>query len=295
MNKVFAPPPVKFKDLSEKVTSHLRVNLMPFEMHMDFVRLAGETVLVPITISVKNRDVTFVSKEGIQRGTVNIFGRITSIGGRVAQTFEDTVSIDVPQSLFAKTLDNPSIYWKAVPLRPGQYKIGLAIKDVNGDRVGTMEKGFRVPEFSEDHLASSTMILADVMEKVSNINIGAGSFIIGDMKVRPRVESGTPPMAVFHRDQRMNLWMQVYNLATDQKTKHPSAAISYEIINMQTNQPVFKTEERSDIYGNVGEQITIAKSMPLLSLEPGLYTVKVTVNDNISKQTINQSARFMVQ
>ncbi|MGA2904504.1 MAG: GWxTD domain-containing protein, partial [Candidatus Korobacteraceae bacterium] len=99
MAKVQAPPPVKFKDLEEAVSHKISVNLMPFEVRTDFVKITGDTVLVPVTLQVKNKDITFVSKDGIQRGTVNIFGRVTGITGRVAQTFEDTVQVDVPPEL----------------------------------------------------------------------------------------------------------------------------------------------------------------------------------------------------
>jgi len=81
MAKVQAPPPVKFKDLEEVVSHKINVSLMPFEVRTDYVKITGDTVLVPVTLQVKNKDITFVSKDGIQRGTVNIFGRVTGMTG----------------------------------------------------------------------------------------------------------------------------------------------------------------------------------------------------------------------
>ena len=141
MAKVQAPPQVKFKDLEEVVSHKINVNLMPFEVRTDFVKVTGDTVLVPVTLQVKNKDITFVSKDGIQRGTVNIFGRVTGITGKVAQTFEDTVQVDVPNELLEKTMEHSSLYWKAIPLRPGRYRFDIVVKDVNGDRVGTWSHG----------------------------------------------------------------------------------------------------------------------------------------------------------
>ncbi|HEU5400342.1 MAG TPA: GWxTD domain-containing protein, partial [Terriglobales bacterium] len=103
LSKLYKAPPVKFKDLEEVVTHKIRVNMMPFDVRTDFVRVTSDTVLTPITIQLKNKDVTFVDKDGVQRGTVNIFGRLTTISGRVAQTFEDTVQVDVPAELLPKT------------------------------------------------------------------------------------------------------------------------------------------------------------------------------------------------
>src|SRR3979411_2978532 len=150
--KLQAPPPVKFKDLEEIVNTKIILNPMPFDVRSDFVKVTGDTVLVPVTIQMKNRDITFVNKDGVQRGTVNIFGRVTTLSGRTAQTFEDTVQADVPAELLAKAVENSSVYWKALPLRPGRYKFDVAVKDVNGDRNGSWSRSVVVPYLPDDKL-----------------------------------------------------------------------------------------------------------------------------------------------
>lgn len=296
MAKLNSPPKVKFKDLEEVVTHKINVNLMPFDIRTDFVKVTGDTVLVPITLQIKNRDITFVNKDGIQRGTVNIFGRVTGLTGRIAQTFEDTVQVDVPSELLEKTRDHLSLYWKALPLRPGRYRFDIVVKDVNGDRVGNWSHGVAVPEFNEDKLSASSVILADRMEKVATKSVGAGNFVIGQTKFAyPRVEAADGKPTVFKRDQRMNLWMQVYNLQSDEKTKKSSAKIEYEIVNLGNNQPVLHASESTDAMGNVGDQVTLEKSLALASFPPGLYRLTVKVDDTVSKQQIAPSVRFAVE
>jgi hypothetical protein len=269
---------------------------MPFEVRTDFVKVTGDTVLVPVTLQVKNKDVTFVTKDGIQRGTVNIFGRVTGLTGKVAQTFEDTVQIDVPQDLLEKTVERSSLYWKAIPLRPGRYRFDVVVKDVNGDRVGTWSHGVQVPEYADDKLASSSMILADHMEKVPTKSVGSGSFVIGETKFAyPHLDSPDGKPASFKRDQRVNLWMQVYNLQADGATKKASANIEYEIVNVANNQSVLHSSESTDKMGNVGDQITLEKSLALTSFQPGIYRLTIKVADNVSKQQIAPSVRFAVE
>ena len=106
------------------VSHKISVNLMPFDVLVDFVKVTGETVLVPFTVQLKNRDITFVNKDGVQRGVVNIFGRVTTLSGHIAQTFEDTVQADIPAELLAKSAENSQVYWKAVPLRSGPLSRG---------------------------------------------------------------------------------------------------------------------------------------------------------------------------
>ncbi len=295
--KLQAPPPVKFKDLEEIVNTKLITNLMPFDVRSDFVKVTGDTVLVPITIQVKYRDITFSNKDGVQRGTVNIFGRVSTLTGRIVQTFEDTAQVDVPAELLPRTAENSSVYWKALPLRPGRYKVEIAVKDVNGDRKGLWSRGIVVPEYSDDKLSTSTLIVADQMEAVPTKDVSTGSFVIGLTKVRPRVApaDGKPALFKKARDQKVNFWMQVYNLGVDEKTHKPSATFEYDIVNVATNKPVVQKTESTDTMGNVGEQVTLQKSIASANLQPGIYRIDIKVNDNISKQTIDPSATFAVE
>ena len=289
-------PKIKFKDLEEVVTHKINVNLMPFDVRTDFVKITDDTVLTPVIISVKNKDVTFVSKDGIQRGTANIFGRVTTMTGKIVQTFEDTVQIDVPNELLAKTQEHSSLYWKALPLRPGRYRFDIVVKDVNGDRIGTWTHGVVVPEYNEDKLSSSSLILADHLEKVPAKSVGAGNFVIGQTKLAyPHIEPADGRPASFRRDEAMNLWMQVYNLQSDEKTRKPSAKFEYEIVNLADNKSVLHATESTDSMPNAGEQVTLEKRLALNSLQPGQYRLTVKVDDNISKQQIAPSVRFVVE
>jgi GWxTD domain-containing protein len=293
--KLNKPPTVKFKDLEELVSHKISVNLMPFDVRADFVRVTGDTVLVPVTIQVKNRDVTFVNKDGVQRGTVNIFGRVTTLTGRIAQTFEDTVQMDIPAELLPKETENSHVYWKALPLRPGRYRFDVVVKDVNGDRAGSWSRGIQVPDYAEDKLASSSLIVADNMEPVAAKNVGTGMFVIGTTKVRPRVASADGKPVIFKRNQKLNFWMQIYNLGVDEKTHKPSATIEYDVTNAATNKQVIKSVESTDEMGNVGDQMTLQKTLSAANLGPGIYRIQIKVNDNISKQTVDPSATFAVE
>jgi GWxTD domain-containing protein len=294
--KLQAAPAVKFKDLEEVVSHKISVNLMPFDVRADFVKVTSDTVLVPVTIQIKNRDVTFQNKDGVERGTVNIFGRVTTLTGKIVQTFEDTVQVDVPVELLPKTAENSSVYWKALPLRISQnrYRLDVVVKDVNGDRTGSWSHAIQIPDFSEDKLSSSTLIIADQMEPVATKNVGTGNFVIGTTKVRPRVAPSDGKPISFKRNQKLNFWMQVYNLSVDEKTHKPSATIEYNVTDAN-NKAVIHTVESTDTMGNVGDQVTLQKTLSAANLQPGLYKIEIKVNDNLSKQMVDPTATFAVE
>ncbi|HEY6251838.1 MAG TPA: GWxTD domain-containing protein [Candidatus Angelobacter sp.] len=295
--KLNRAPEVKFKDLEAVVNTKIRYNLLPFDARVDFVRVTSDTVLVPITIQIPNSGLTFVNKDGVARATVNLFLRMTTLTGKIAQTFEEPLRLDVPAELLDKVVNNVGVYWKAFPMRPGHYRLDIVVKDVNGDKLGTLGQSVMVPEFSEDKLASSTLILADVLQPVPSREVGSGDFVIGTNKVRPKVAPSAGKPATFKRtqNQTVNFWMQVYNLTLDEKTKKPSATVQYQIVNTGTNKPVVDITENTDQMGNVGDQLTLQKSLPLSKLDPGVYQVTIKIDDLVSKQTISPTARFAVE
>jgi hypothetical protein len=47
--------------------------------------------------------------------------------------------------------------------------------------------------------------------------------------------------------------------------------------------------------GNVGDQVTLQKTLSAANLQPGLYKIEIKVNDNVSKQTVGPTATFAVE
>lgn len=293
--KLSAPPPVKFKELNEIVTSHIRYNLLPFDVNVDFVKLTSDTVLMPITLQVPLRNLTWNNKDGVDRAVLNVFMKLSTLSGRTVQTLEDTIRKDVPAELLDQELTNVALWPKSVPIRPGLYRLDVVVKDVNGDKVGTYSRGWTVPDFSDDRLTASSLILADQIEPVPAREIGTGDFVIGQNKVRPRIQPSDGKPASFKKGEKINFWMQVYNLGIDPKTKKPSATVEYQVVNTANQKPVVNFTESTAQMGNIGDQVTLEKSLPANSLGPGVYQVTIKVNDLISKQTISPRAKFAIQ
>ena len=57
---------------------------------------------MPVTIQIRNRDITFVTKDGVAKGVVNILGKVTTLTHKTVQTFEDTVEVEQPAELLEK-------------------------------------------------------------------------------------------------------------------------------------------------------------------------------------------------
>ena len=139
------------------------------------------------TVQLENKDLVFKEEDGIHKGIVNIFGRVTTLTRRIATIFEDTVTIDTTAERLPQQMNRSSVYHKSIPLAPGMYRLELVVKDVVGETMSTYRVALHVPKFEEDKLANSSLILADKIERVPTRSLGTGQFVIGSSKVRPRI------------------------------------------------------------------------------------------------------------
>jgi GWxTD domain-containing protein len=285
--KVQRPPEVKYKDLEALVTSRMVRDQVKFNYRTDFLKVTNDTVLVPITVQVPNHQLQFKDKDGVYSAELNIFGRVSTLTNRVVQTFEDSVSRDYPESLYKQSVKLSSVYQKSLPLRPGLYRLDLVIKDVGSGNVGAINTRLAVPRYADEKLEASTLILADQIEHVPAKQIGTGQFVLGSSKVRPRLE------ADFTTADKLGIYLQIYNLKSDEKTHKSNANFTYTV--RKADQQVMQFKETSADMKQTGDQVTIERLLPLATLVPGKYTLEVNATDLLANVTISRSAEFTVK
>jgi hypothetical protein len=288
--KLEAPPVIKFKDLESVVNSNIRYNTLPMAVRADYVRVTDSAVLTSITIRFKNSDLQYKTKDGASKAEVNLYGRITSITRRPVSWFEETVQAGpFPQEMLEKSMKGSELYSKTVTLAPGSYRLNIVAKDTVGNTMNNYEMALNVPHYDEDELGSSSVILADELERVPLKSIGTGQFVIRSSKVRPRVDD------TFKQSETMGIYAELYNLGMDAKTKKPDGTVEYDVVNSANNQTVIsQTEDLSAIPNSSAFLVTVEKKLPLHTLAPGKYTLKLKVVDKLKNQTITPSAGFVV-
>ncbi len=277
-------PPERLKDLAELVTVRVVRNEIHMDYRTDFLRVTSNTVLVPITVQVPNRDLSFQTRQGVHSAVLNLYGRITTPGGVVVQTFEDVISRDFPESLFQSSLNLSSVYQKSIPLRSGLYRLDLVIKDTLSGNLGVFNTALRVPHFEDDKIDASSLILADQIEPVPSQQIGTGQFVLNSYKVRPRLNQK------FSSTEKLGIFLQLYNLKLNDTLHKTNVSVTYRITKDQ--QEIWRSVETADHLHQGGEQLTIQRYLPVASLAPGRYTIEVIAIDLLTNQTITRGADF---
>lgn len=283
------PPPVKFRDLEAIVDSTIEYNTLNFTSNVTYVKVTDSTSFASVTVQVQNRDLLFKEDGGLHRATLNIFGRVTTMTRRVERHFEETVSITTSPERLSAEAERASIYNTMLPLAPGKYRLELVVKDVVGETVGTSRIALDVPKFDDETLSHSSVILADKIERVPTRSLGAGQFVMGASKVRPRMGEEFKP------GERMGIYVEFYNLGEDDATLMPDGEITYQIA--KANDPdkllLDFTEDIQDIRGASPGQVVVEKLLPL-DLDPGVYRLSLKMTDRVKEETVNPTTTFKV-
>lgn len=272
------PSQIPYRKWSDDRTT----NTLPMKVHIDYLRGTGTATIVNITVQFDNHDLQFQPKDGVDKAVVDLFGRVTSMTRRVITTFEPTLEVTLPPG--APQSQPRQLFQQSVPLLPGRYHLNIMAKDIVSGNTNGYEVALEVPHFDDYKLIASSLILADEIEKLPAKSPG-GMFAIGDTKVRPRF-GGVPS---FTSDEKMGVYLQVYNFTPDPATQKPSGSIRYEVDNF-----IDLTEDVASIPNASASQVTIEKLLPLGKLAPGPHTLKVTVTDNEGHGRIDMFARFAV-
>jgi hypothetical protein len=202
---------------------------------------------------------------------------------RPVTTFQKPLETD------AKAGQQGAVYQQSVPLAPGPYRLKILARDAISGRLSTYEVTLDVPQFDEGKLASSSLILADTVERLPVNSPPGAMFMIGGTVVRPR------PGNRFTGDEKLGIYLQLYNFRPDVTAGKLSGSIEYEIDNAGSNEKVIDfSEEAGSIANASSSQVTIEKLVSLKTFQPGSYTLKVTATDRIGNQTLRQQGNFTV-
>jgi len=288
--RLFAPPPARFPDLETAfITTGVRYNMLPFKVQVAYFPVTDASVLTYITLQFENKDLQFQSKDGLQRATVDILGSVTTMTRRPVGRFEDSVVVDSPAAMMNAALRRKSIYNECLPLAPGSYRLNVVAKDTIGGNLETYQVALTVPRPDADKLQISTVVLADVMEGVSAKSTGTGQFVIGDSKVRPRVD------AVFQRDEKLGVYFKAYHFSADGGRRTPSGQVAYEVVKAGSGDKVLEAvDELSQVPGAAPSQATIKRFFELQNLAPGRYTMRLTIADKVKGEAITRVLEFTV-
>lgn len=261
-------------------------NPLFFDVRVDLFRQSEDRVLAVFTAQANNRQFTFNDVGGLQTANLNVVGRVTSVAGKRAGTFEDVVLTSATTAELIAVKDRDAVYQKAISLAPGRYRLDMGLRDVTSGNKGVNAIAFEVPKYDAAKLSTSTLILASKLRPTDPQDVGA-RFVIGSAKVIPNVTGK------FKQGQEVGIYLQAYNSGIDQTTLRPAVDVKYVL--MKDGKEVYSQLEDWSGLSDSGQRLTLARLLPTDRLPLGDYEVRVVITDKVGGQVIENKSNFTLE
>jgi len=283
------PPQIKFEDLKGVVTAKVIYTTLPYDVRVDYIKLSADRVLVPITVEVSNKDLEFKKQLDFNQATVNVYGVVTSLTGRIMAEFEHVISVEFLDQYFERGKNKRSGYQHIVGLPPGQrYKLDLVLRDENSKAAGTVSIGLNVPKYEEGTLQTSTIVLTNSVTTAPTNADQFEQYVIGDMKVVPNVKSEYLP------GQALIPYLQIYDMQIDQTSQNPSLDVTFFLKRDGKVVEEIKATPANSEQFFYGQRVVLLGRVPLKNTTPGKYSLEIKVHDTIANRTVTTSTDFKV-
>ena len=241
----------------------------------------GGTALVGV-VHGKAEGLTQVDAGGRKVAKLTIASQAIDEAGRVATIYEQaTLAPIAADGTFSASY--------RLGLQPGKYTLRVAALDETTKKGSVAEKkGTEVPDLNTGELSAASLIpVRDIEEKVEGTDPAHpyAAYLLGAARLVPYAAE---PLS---KSDTLSVFYQYYDAKADAATGKANVIASLQIV--KGDKPVARAADAPFDVAAVGG--TVVGPVPLDKYEPGVYTIKLKVVDNLSKRELTRELSFEVK
>ncbi len=291
-SRVMVPKKIKYNDLKELVKVEIGFSNLPFRVQSDYFKLNDGQVLVPVTVEIRNKFLSFEPEGEVHSARVGLYGVVTSLTNKFIEEFDQDLVISFGPERLMRGLEGRATYQKVLLLDSGtRYKLDLIMKDLTSNNIGAVKHGIIPPSSmrQREKLSSSSMLLSNYMQELPEAPDQDQMFVLGDVKIRPSLDKS------FSKKLPLGVYLHLYNFGMDQASNSPQMQVSYrisrdgEVIGEATDSRGESVQFFSD------RRMVLLKRLSLRTLEPGKYRLEVEAWDQVKDVRTRIQENFQVQ
>ena len=291
-SNVQTPKKIKYNDLKELVKINIGYSNLAFEARSDYFKLNRQKILVPVTLQLQNKDMTFKRKGNLHSARIGLYGAVTSLDNRLIQEFDDELVISYAPEVLERSLQGRSMYQKVLILdNKTRYKLDLVVKDIESSNIGAVKQAIIPPPSLKEgeKLSNSSLILSDFIRKLDVVPEDNQMFVLGDVKIRPSMDKS------FSEKSLLAVYLHLYNFGLDQSSNAPNLQVRYRI--SRGGDLVHETTDNNgeSIQFFSPERLVLVKGFLLRGLEPGTYRMEVQAWDQLNDAKTQVGDSFQVK
>jgi len=270
-------------ELMSALNSDTPPRALPTSLVVVYRNTGAANFALKASLQMSSAGLTFADVNGKQAATVDVAGVVLDQSGKQVTSFNKRVTIGADSN----ALDSARklvFYNYDASLAPGSYQVRAGVRDVKSGRMGSAAQSLEIPEIANGRLALSSLMLNEQREADDE----------EDSSGRPGVMKGVAQH--FARDSRVRFLTYVYNAAVvPDGDNEPDLKVEVKIL--RGTQPILSPALREVAIerGTDAKSFPYVAELPLAGLQPGEYTLHITVTDLTTKAIATQQATIVVE
>ncbi|MXW65038.1 MAG: tetratricopeptide repeat protein [Bacteroidetes bacterium SB0662_bin_6] len=243
-----------------------------------------------------------ISEDGIQQETIDVAARI----GAFLVSERRDILVERRQTIYGlrgdhiRSFDEAHLWvgGQVMTAPPGQHEVSMEFETVSGGTIAVQRRAIEVPDFTEDELQVSDLMLAYTIEEADPDNVESATVHRGEFAII------SAPWNVFSHRQPIYLFFEIYRL-----TRTEDGETQYEMEARLTPRNNARGIARvvRNIFGTgggVSVSVPGSGSLPdetnYLILDaanqaPGLYTLTLRVRDLVSGKSVERTIDLFLE
>lgn len=245
----------------------------------DFLEVGTDSEQVSLQALIDGTDLNYSEENGRLLLELDMAAVVYDRTGKPVKTLTETIrgSLSPQEADEAKRMGFH--YSKRIALKPGLYNIRLGLREVGTDRIGTAATWLEVPNLSSGKLTLSSILLTTDSAK------SASPGLVGSVRA-----SAALGVASYRSGSPILYYLLIYNAKGESDLRmHWEIAEAGKVIHQTEWQPV-----ASRLIGRDKKGIEIGGQLAL-TLQPGIYELRITVSDSKSGQTAQRTVAFAIE
>jgi VWFA-related protein len=282
-------------DLETRAGGEMQGNITAV-MQAPFFYASPNTAQVHLALEIPAAALKFEKVKGKQHAAVNILGIAYKPDASIAARFSDTVNVDFEDK---KQVDEfqkqPFRYENQFGVASGDYKLKVVFSSGN-ESFGKLETPLLIDPYRGQELSISGVALSNDIRRAADASTGLDSELLEDRT--PLVVQGfqIAPSATnhFRKTDTAAIYAEVYEPLL-KNPNPPEVAYELIVVERKSGQEKFHIGDRTP-KGKAGDPvIPLGLKLPVASLGPGSYRVKLRAVDSVGNSSKTRTADFEVE
>ncbi|MFY9574866.1 MAG: VWA domain-containing protein [Blastocatellia bacterium] len=243
----------------------------------DYLEVGTDVEQVSLQALIDGTDLNYREQNGRLLLELEMAAVVYDRTGKPIKTLTETIRGSLSPQEADEAKRTGFHYSKRIALKPGLYNVRLGLREVGTDRIGAATTWLEVPNLDSGKLTLSSILLTkDSAETSKSPGSKAARTALGTASYR----AGSPIL----------YYLLIYNALGESDLRMQwEIAEAGKVIHMTEWQPV-----TSRVIGRYKRGIEIGGQLAL-TLQPGVYELRITVSDSKSRQTANRTVAFAIE